>query len=82
MKIALLSSSPRRLAWSSSATLEEAVSPLGYKNVLFLISTLHKTVAMSPCAFSQESIFDNNLYVQSCVVNFLNVVCVQNTKLL
>lgn len=63
MKIALLSSSPWRLAWSSSTTLEEAVSPLGYRNVLFLISTLHKTVAMSLCAFSQESLLKKKIVI-------------------
>lgn len=57
MKAASLSSSPWRLAWSSSTALEEAVSPLGYRDVLFLISTLHKTVPMCSSVFSPKKVF-------------------------
>lgn len=52
VKAASLSSSPLRLAQSSTSALEEAVSPLGYRNMLFLIRTLHKTVAMIWSLFS------------------------------
>lgn len=52
VKAASLSSSPLRLAQSSTSALEEAVSPLGYRNMLFLIRTLPKTVAMIQGLFS------------------------------